>query len=143
MVQTHYIKRFRTIAKKMCLHTRIRMHRSRAFGSSNLLSYRRFCATELLSVWPDPPLLPLLRACSDFRIKKRSLGRALEADQPQVSGFHPCQLFFIYLVSHGCTIASASAAFFRVVLSWAPGMNNINYTMSRAPYVSFETWSLT
>ena len=43
VVQTHYIKRFCTIAKKMRLDTRIRMHRSRASGASNLSRYGRFC----------------------------------------------------------------------------------------------------
>ena len=41
------------LAKKMRLDTRIRMHWSRASGASNLWKYRRFCATGLLSVWPD------------------------------------------------------------------------------------------
>ena len=58
VVQTSYIKRFCTIAKKMRLDTRIRMHRSRASGASNLSRYGRFCATGLLSVWPDPPSPP-------------------------------------------------------------------------------------
>ena len=43
-VQASYIKRFCTIAEKMRLDTRIRMHRSRASGASNLSRYDRLCA---------------------------------------------------------------------------------------------------
>ena len=45
MVQPVNIKRFCTIAKKMRLDPRIRMHRSRASGASNLLRYGRFCTS--------------------------------------------------------------------------------------------------
>ena len=43
------IKRFCTIAKKMRLDARIRMHRSRASGAPNLSRYGRFC--EFHFVW--------------------------------------------------------------------------------------------
>ena len=42
-LQTQYIKRVRTIAKKMRCNDRIRMHRARASGAVSLVRYRCFC----------------------------------------------------------------------------------------------------
>ena len=42
VVQKEYIKRSRTVAKKMYCHERIRMHRSRASGAVQLLRYCSF-----------------------------------------------------------------------------------------------------
>ena len=52
-VQPVNIERFCIIAKKMRLDPRIRMHRSRASGASNLSRYGRFCARPLISYLMD------------------------------------------------------------------------------------------
>ena len=69
VVQTSYIKRFCTIAEKMRLDTRIRMHRSRASSGSTSSRYDRFCAHRAIEGSGQAPPLPPLSACSDFRIK--------------------------------------------------------------------------
>ena len=52
-VQPVNIERFCIIAKKMRLDPRIRMHRSRASGASNLSRYGHFCARPLISYLMD------------------------------------------------------------------------------------------